>query len=74
MMQTEMSSENQIIQLDISGTPTETVFVPHTNEHYSRNLLIITQEWVASIICQTQGGSIIYPWRRNLLCFCGLRE
>lgn len=27
----EMSSENQIIQLDISGTPTETVFVPHTN-------------------------------------------
>lgn len=28
----EMSSENQIIQLDISGNPpTETVFVPHTN-------------------------------------------
>ena len=28
----ESSSENQIIQLDISGnTPTETVFVPHTN-------------------------------------------
>lgn len=27
----EASSENQIIQLDISGTPTETVFVPHTN-------------------------------------------
>ena len=27
----EISSENQIISLDISGTPTETVFVPHTN-------------------------------------------
>ena len=27
----EVSSENQIIRLDISGTPTETVFVPHTN-------------------------------------------
>ena len=27
----ESSSENQIIALDISGTPSETVFVPHTN-------------------------------------------
>ena len=27
----EQSSENKIISLDISGTPTETVFVPHTN-------------------------------------------
>ena len=27
----EISSENHIIRLDISGTPTETVFVPHTN-------------------------------------------
>ena len=27
----EQSSKNKIISLDISGTPTETVFVPHTN-------------------------------------------
>ena len=27
----EQSSENQIIRLDISGTPTATVFVPHTS-------------------------------------------